>query len=269
MFRVLRFRAFQNEREIDYRIIKNNHSWQNICVISKFFKDKKNIVIILLVILFGIKIPSEGNRFIIWMLTGISFASATDFFINRLFLKKAVFSKSAVISGFIVSGILDYRQTWFVLVIFSLVPIISKHILKFKHKHIFNPANFSLVIATFFKIPLTWNIESNIYLIIIAGIYIVYSLKKIPHIIGFFVFFIGLFVTQKVNPFLSVSWFFVFIMLIEPKTSGFGKWRGFIFGSIAGITAFLIFKFFPHYDFLVIGLFVANLFNPLLEKLKN
>ena len=235
-----------------------------------FLKDKKNPVILLLSILFIIKIPQqEGLRFAFWVFGGVVLTSLFDVLTTAILQKKIIVPKSAVISGFIIYGILDYRQTWFVLVIFSLLPIISKHILKFKHKHIFNPANFSLAIATLFKVPLTWNIESNIYLIIIAGLYIVYSLKKIPHIIGFFVFFISLFSTQKVNPFLSVSWFFVFIMLIEPKTSGFGKWRGFIFGGIAGIAAFLIFKFFPPYDFLVIGLFVANLFNPLLEKLKN
>jgi Na+-transporting NADH:ubiquinone oxidoreductase subunit NqrB len=149
-----------------------------------------------------------------------------------------------------------------------LLAILSKHTIKYKNRHIFNPANFALFVANLFRIPLVWNIESNIYLIIIAGIYIAYSLKKLPHIIGFLVFFSGLFATQGINPLSVVSWFFVFIMLIEPKTSGFGNLRGFVFGSIAGIGAFLIFKFAPHYDFFVGSLFVANLFNPWLERIR-
>ncbi|MDO8734062.1 MAG: hypothetical protein Q7K21_02760 [Elusimicrobiota bacterium] len=233
-----------------------------------FLKDKKNPVILLLSILFIIKIPQEGLRFSFWVFGGVVLTSLFDVLATAILQKRIIVPKSAVISGFIVSGILDYRQTWFVLVIFSLLPVISKHILKFKHKHIFNPANFSLAIATFFKVPLTWNIESNIYLIILTGLYIVYSLKKIPHIIGFFVFFTGLFVTQKVNPFLSVSWFFVFIMLIEPKTSGYGFRRGLIFGGIAGMVSFIVFKFNPAYNPFISSLFVANLFNPILDKMK-
>lgn len=233
-----------------------------------FLKDKKNLVILLLSILFAIKIPREDLRFTFWVFGGILLTSLFDIFAIIVLRKRKIIPKSAVISGFIVSGILDYHQSWLMLVIFSLLPILSKHLLKFKHKHIFNPANFSLAIATLFKISLTWNIESNIYLVIIVGLYIAYSLKKIPHLIGFFVCFIGLFLTQTANPFSLVSWFFVFIMLIEPKTSGLDWWRGLVYGSIGGISSFLIFKFFPGYDFLIGALCIANICNPMLDKIK-
>jgi len=234
-----------------------------------FLSDKRNIVILLLGTLFLIKIPQENSRFIFWVFGGVLLASFYDLFITAMLKKRWIVPKSAVISGFILSGVLDYYQPWFVLVIFSLLPILSKYVLVFKNKHIFNPANFSLAVATLFKIPLTWSIESNACLIIIVGLYIAYSLRKMPHLIGFFVFFIGLFLTQTTNPFSLVSWFFVFIMLIEPKTSGFGWRRGLAFGSVAGISSFLIFKFISGYDFLVCALLVANLFNPVLEKIKN
>jgi hypothetical protein len=72
---------------------------------------------------------------------------------------------------------------------------------------------------------------------------------------------------QGINPLVFISWFFVFIMLIEPKTSASGKLRGGIFGTIAGITAFLVFKFLPQYDLFVSALFVANLSNAVFEKI--
>ncbi len=234
----------------------------------KFLKDKKNLVILLLSILFLIRASGEDIRFFFWILTGIFLCGFSDFLINSLFLKKAILPKSALISGFIVSGILDFRQPWFVLAAFSLLAVLSKHIIKFKGNHVFNPANFALFLAALFKIPLTWKIESNIYLIILFGIYIAYSLKKIPHIFGFIVSFAVLFATQRINPFLLISWFFVFIMLVEPKTSGFGHLKGFLFGSIAGVGSFLIFKFFPGYDFFVCSLAMANFFRPILEKIK-
>lgn len=235
---------------------------------KKLLQDKKNLIILLLSTLFIIKMPQGGIRFILWVLGGIVIAAGCDLLIKRFFLNQKILPKSAVISGFIFSGIVDYHQPWFVLVIFTLSAIISKHIIRFKQKHIFNPANFGLFVASFFRIPLTWSIESNIYIIIPIGIYIAYSIKKLPHVTGFLIFFLGLIALQGINPLSLISWFFVFVMLIEPKTSGFGSLIGFIFGGIAGVVSFLMFKFIPQYDFFVVSLFIANLFNPLLGEIE-
>lgn len=236
-------------------------------MIKRFLVDKKNLVILLLCLLFINNIPQGGMRFIFWVLGGVITAVACDLLINRFFLSQRMVPKSAVISGFIVSGIIDYRQPWFILIIFTLLAIISKHIIRFKQKHIFNPANFGLFAASLFGVPLTWSIESNIYIIIPVGIYIAYSIRKLSHIAGFLIFFFILCLSQSINPILLISWFFIFIMLIEPKTSGFGNLRGILFGSIAGISSFLIFKLLPQYDFFITGLFIANLCNPVLAKI--
>ncbi|NQS90197.1 hypothetical protein HQ584_10455 [Patescibacteria group bacterium] len=235
---------------------------------KRILQDKKNLVILLLSILFVLKIPNEGIRFALWVLGGIFVASCSDIIINRLFYKKGIVPKSAIISGFITAGIINYNEPWFLVIIFPVLAVLSKHIIKYKNRHVFNPANFALFIAVLSRIPLMWNIESNIYLIIAFGLYIAYSIKKIPHIIGFLLFFSVPLVMQQANPLLLASWFFIFIMLIEPKTSGFGRIRGFAFGSIAGITSFLIFKFAPSYDMFVVSLFTANLFKPILERIK-
>lgn len=233
-------------------------------------KDKKNLVIILLSILFLIKIPKASVRFSFWVLGGVSLCFILDFLINNLFLKRNIFpNSSAIISGFIISGILDYGQPWFVLVTFCFLAILSKHIIKFKNKHIFNPANFGLFLVALFRIPLTWNIESNILLIIIFGLYFTYVYRKFFHVLGFLIFFTGLFYIFKINPFSFISWFFIFIMLIEPKTSGYGNLRGFVFGGVAGIIFSLVFKFIPQYDPNVLSLFLVNFLNPILEKIKN
>ena len=234
----------------------------------RYFIDKKNQLILLLCVLFLIKIPQENARFIFWVLGGVLVAAVTDALIKHFFFKQKIFPKSAIISGFIVSGIINYQESWYVLCIFCILAIISKNVIRYKKQHIFNPANFALFIAALFKIPLTWNLESNIYVIIVLGLYIAYFIKKIPHILGFLLFFSVSLVMGQINPLLMVSWFFVFIMLIEPKTSRFGHIRGFIFGSIAGISSYLIFKLLPQYDFFVGGLFIANLCSPVLAKIK-
>jgi len=235
---------------------------------KRFIKNKKNIVILLLSILFALKIPQGGVRFILWSAGGVFTCSILDILLNKFFLKKKIFPQSAVITGFIVSGILDYSLDWYMLLIFSSIAIVSKFIIRIKSKHVFNPANFALFAAALFRQPLTWNIESNIYLIIIAGTYIALSLKKWPHILGFLIIFSGLFHFSGVNPLNMISWFFVFIMLIEPKTSGFGVLKGFLFGSIAGLTSFVMFKFMPQVDIFVTSLIVANIFNMIIAKVK-
>ncbi|MBU4376592.1 MAG: hypothetical protein KKD29_03845 [Candidatus Omnitrophica bacterium] len=226
-------------------------------------------MIFLLCVLFLIKATQSDIRFIFWIFSGVFLAAGCDVLIKHFFFHQRVFPKSAIISGFIVSGIINYTEPWLVLAVFTILAIVSKNLFRFKGKHIFNPANFALFLATLFRIPFTWGIESNIFVIIVAGLYIVYSMKKIPHVLGFLLFFSIPLMAQQINPISLVSFFFIFIMLIEPKTSGFGNMRGFIFGSITGLTSFLMFKYLPSYDIFVTSLFIANAFSPILEKLKS
>ncbi len=229
--------------------------------------DKRNQLILFLGILLAVKMPQAGARFALWVLTGIIVAALSDILIRRIFYKQKITPNSAIITGFITAGIIDYNQPFFILSVFVLLAIISKHIIRYKSRHVFNPANFALFAAAFFRVPLTWAIESNIYFIIAFGLYMAYSIRKLPHVSGFLILFSALFMMQGINPFMLISWFFVFVMLIEPKTSGFGRLNGFIFGSIAGIAAFLVFRFVPRYDLFVLSLFAANAFIPLLEML--
>jgi len=238
------------------------HKWKSL------IKDKKNLVILLLSVLFALKIPRGGAQFVLWIAGGVITCSVLDIVLNKVFRKKKISVQSAVITGFIVSGILDYNLDWYLLLIFSAIAISSKFIIRIKNRHVFNPATFGLFAAALFKQPLTWSIESNIYVIIIAGIYLALSLKKWPHVLGFLLVFSGTFYFSGVNPLNMISWFFLFIMLIEPKTSGFGTMKGFLFGGIAGLTSFIMFKFMPQIDVFVTSLIAANVFNVVFDMKK-
>jgi Na+-transporting NADH:ubiquinone oxidoreductase subunit NqrB len=233
--------------------------WKN------FFRNIRNQVILLLAVLCILKIPHGGIRFVLWIAGGILTCSLLDIFLNKVVRGKRISPQSAIISGFIVSGVLDYSLNWYILVIISAIAIISKFIIHINDKHVFNPANFGLFIAVLFRQPLTWNIESNTYLIIIAGIYLALTLKKWPHVLGFLLVFSSAFYFSGVNPLNMISWFFLFIMLIEPKTSGFGTWRGLSVGCIAGLTSFIMFKFLPQIDIFIASLVAANAFNAMLN----
>lgn len=235
--------------------------------INNFFKDKRNVLILLLMGLVCLALPIQGWEFLGWVLGGVFVSALCEFLIYRFFYKRTIFPKSAIISGFIVSGIINHYAGWPTLLFFCFLAILSKHVIKIGKRHIFNPANFGLFFASLFRVPFTWGIESNILLIIIAGIYLAYSFRKLLHVASFLIFFIALFLFKTANPLMVVSWFFVFVMLIEPKTSGYGNARGFAFGALTAIFSFIVFNLFPRYDFFVSGLFFTNLCMPLFEKL--
>lgn len=235
---------------------------------KKLLADKRNVVIFLLGILYLVMIPQESLRFTFWIIFGVFVCSSLDYLIKLLFFNKKIIPKSAIITGIIIAGVIDYNQSLLLLAIISSLAIISKYTLQFRRTRIFNPANFALFFAILFKVPLSWHIEANILLIIIVGLYLVHKLKKIPHIISFLIVFMGLFLLIGVNPVSFLSWFFVFIMLIEPKSSGYGLIRGISFGAIAAGGAFITFQFFPGVDVFIFGLFIANLFNPALNFIR-
>ena len=235
---------------------------------KSFIRNKKNLMILLFSVLCLLKIPQGGARFTLWIAGGVLTCAVLDFLLNKIFRKKTISLQSAIISGFIVSGVLDYSLDWYLLATFSAVAIVSKFIIRINNKHVFNPANFGLFVAALFRQPLTWNIESNIYIIIIVGTCVVLSLKKWPHALGFLVVFSGAFYFSGINPLYMVSWFFLLVMLIEPKTSGFGIWEGLSFGGIAGLTSFIMFKLIPQIDIFVTSLIVANAFKKIGVKLR-
>ncbi len=237
---------------------------------KKFLSDKRNVVLALFVVLLLLAAARGSPRFVFWTAGGVLLTAGFDALAGIFLRKRRTFPKSALISGFIIAGVLDYRQPVFALAGLALAAILSKHLIRYRKLHVFNPANFALFLAAVLRMPLTWTLEANVYLIAAVGLYLAFTLKKLSHVLGFLVCFsVPLAAAERINPLGLVSWFFVFIMLIEPKTSGFGRRRGFVFGGIAGISAFLIFRFFPGRDFFVTALFIANLFNPLLAKIKD
>ncbi|MCK5493084.1 MAG: hypothetical protein KAJ14_08235, partial [Candidatus Omnitrophica bacterium] len=80
-----------------------------------FIKNKKNLLILFLSILCALKIPQGGGRFFLWIAGGILTCVAMDILLNGVFRKKKISVQSAVITGFIVSGVLDYSLDWYLL----------------------------------------------------------------------------------------------------------------------------------------------------------
>ncbi len=233
-------------------------------MIRKFLQDQRHVVLILFIILCGIQISRDGISLFYWLLLGVTTAGFLDFLLSYVFYRRLKVPKSGMISGFIVAGILSFYEPFYMVIIFSAVAVLSKYCIRYRQHHFLNPAGFALLIATLFHLPLSWMMESNAYLIILVGFYLAYRLKKAFHIVSFLAVFLTLMSLSRMNGFSIISWFFLFIMLIEPKTSGTGILRGIMFGAIAGVATYFSYRFLLlQYDYLMVGLLIANLANPL------
>src|SRR3989344_1420715 len=128
----------------------------------------------------------------------------------------------------------------------AIIASASKYILVFRKKHIFNPVALALVLSVYlFGVQTAWWASSNLavlILIILAGLIIVYKLRKFDPI---FAFFASSFITiALVSPnftegiqsaFLySAIFFFAFVMLTEPQTMPNTRVLRVAYGALVG-----------------------------------
>jgi enediyne biosynthesis protein E5 len=218
----------------------------------------------------------EFKPVLLQILVSIITAVFWDVVIQYFKSRKIIFPDSAVISGLIIALVMAPQQKMVYYVCAASLAIFSKHLLRIDKKHIFNPANLGLLLTSAaFPAMLSWWGLANNWLLAIAGIFIVYKIRRFPVIIGYLVS-LGVFLAiySLLNRggifdyFSTINLFFVFVMLIEPKTSPIGRFRGGLFGALVAVFGFLFFLFFPRYDFALAGLALGNLANTFIWRLK-
>lgn len=228
---------------------------------------------IFLFVLALIGIYKNGTNFIWPILITVLTASILDLIIIYIKEKKFIIPKSATISGLFIGGILAPNQSLIIYFIAPIVAILSKHLIKFNKKHIFNPSAFGLIFSViFFKAILNWWIDSLIWLVLIFGIFLAYKMKRFHLIFSFIITFEILMliytIVNKLNisHLLSLSFFFMLFMLVEPITSPVSKKSRIAFGIFAAVLSFVLFHYWPRYDPYLLSLLIADLFVPLLNK---
>ncbi len=206
---------------------------------------------------------------------GISliFAIAADSFITYLKTKKLIITESSIVSGLIIGYVLSSGQVWWITALASILAISSKHLVRFKSRHVFNPAGFGILMTAFLLGASTeWKGAYLWYVIILFGIYFSFKIRKLEIIAGYFtaslILFGGQALMQRVNildVFGYLNYFFIFIMLIEPMTTPAAHYGKVIFGVGAGALIFILYLIGVKEAELV-ALLCLNLFAPLLNK---
>lgn len=213
------------------------------------------------------------------VLIAVITTTTLDLFIGYFKFKKWEFSQSALISGLFIGGLLTQNLQWHVYAIAGAIAIASKHLIKFQQKHIFNPANFGvLLISIIFGAQHTWWISSPLLPALVFGIFIIWRLRRFDLAVSFLVpYYLISSIIELVkggsfnDVYLTiisggVIYFFSMYMLIEPKTNPSQRKHRIAYGGLVAILSVALHFYIPRHD-LPLALAVGNLFVPLLNRL--
>ncbi len=153
--------------------------------------------------------------------------------------KKFILPTSSWISGLILSLVLAPTAGWGIAVAAPVLASLGKQVIRYRKRHVFNPAGLALVILGFLALGqgtvswwgASWGPIATI-IIALSGLFTLYRVKRIPTWVAFaVVYFVGsgiLLLTRggEVSGLWNLIndgtfWFFSTVMLIEPVTTAY------------------------------------------------
>jgi Na+-translocating ferredoxin:NAD+ oxidoreductase RnfD subunit len=205
----------------------------------------------------------------------VASAVAFDSFVSYFKTKKFTFNESAVISGLIIGFVVSSDEPLWIFLVASLFAIGSKYLLRFGNKHVFNPAAFGIFITSIlFGAATQWRGTYLWYILMPGGLYFIYKIRKFEVLLGYLVASWGLFAIQAVmqkTPLLNIfgylSYFYIFIMVIEPRTTPLKSTGKLIFGVAVASLIFIFTEMGVKFDAELCALLIANISVPLLNKI--
>jgi Na+-translocating ferredoxin:NAD+ oxidoreductase RnfD subunit len=254
--------------------------------VSKWLKTPKGYVTVALIALLAIaslgswSVKGAGNALIAAAVCG-----AVDLLCARIGRKKRHMPDGAVVTGLIIALILSATAAWYVVAATSLLAVVSKYVLVYKKKPMFNPAAVGLLLSVvlmrsgqswwgaFGDLP-AW----TIVFLLIGGYLVSKRVNKFPQVLSFLgVYFLALLAMRLLHagdaadalrpPFINASLFFALFMLTDPPTSPAKYKDQFVFGVIAAIVSAVVYAAFGGLMYLFVGLFAGNLFHILRGRL--
>lgn len=191
--------------------------------------------------------------------------------------KKFQITDSALTSGLIIGYVLSSESPWWMFLAVAAGTVGLKRALRFRGKNIFNPAALGIFLAVLLlKGSTEWKGAYEWYVLIPAGLYIVNKIKKMEIVLGYFAMSLALFIPQALAQGTSLlnipgyfNYFFIFIMLIEPKTTPPTLWPKVVFGAGVALLVFLLTEWGFRYEPELFALLVLNTLVPILSKIPN
>ncbi len=213
--------------------------------------------------------------FLLPIVIAVIFALFFESIVIYLKERKLKLSQSALITGLILGFVLYVRQPWWIFALASLFAVLSKYLIRFKGRHIFNPAAMGIFLSMLLlKADTQWLGTYIWYIIVPVGLYLIYRIRKLEILVGYMVVSFMLFGIQAImqgthlfNILGYFNYFFIFIMLIEPKTTPIKPMGKVLFGAGVAVLIFILTNAGARFDVEIFSLLVLNLFTPALNKI--
>ncbi len=236
---------------------------------------KAQFIIFLALLGVSLSINDRDYAFFFALLLTSSAAILTESGFAYLENHKFSISESAIISGLIIGFVLASGNHWWVNILASVFAISSKRLIRINKKHLFNPAGFGIFLSTILLGANTqWKGTYLWYIFIPAGVYFAFKFRKLELVAGYLATALALFGLQAMlqnsglgNIFGYLSYFYIFVMIIEPKTTPVRSRGKLIFGIALACLIFIFVQVGVKFDAELAALLTLNLFVPLLNKM--
>ncbi len=236
---------------------------------------KTQLIIYLACLALFLVIKDGDSAFPVAALIAVVSALLSEAFFLYLKTKTLQITESAVITGLIVAFVLSGDEAWWKIIFASVSAISSKHLIAFKKKHIFNPAALGIFLTLIlFGAATQWRGTYLWYILVPFGLYFTQKINKIEIIIGYALASLVLFGMQAFSQraplwdiFGYFSYFYIFVMVVEPKTTPVRTAGKYIFGICTAALIFILTEAGVKFDVELFSLLAMNAAVPLLNKL--
>ncbi len=205
-------------------------------------------------------------------------AVAVEALISRAVLRRWRLSDSALITGLIVATVAAPGTSWLAAALLAAAAIVSKFVLRLDRRPLFNPAALALLAGNvFFGVHLGWWADANHFLTIAAGALLlaVYAgrwrmvltfVAVYSALIAFWAAPAGaMSVASQLYLYVSISTFFVFFMMTDPRTSPIMPADLPVYAIIAAVGSAVSAVVHPA-SLLIGGLLLADLATPWINR---
>lgn len=207
---------------------------------------------------------TKNVSFLLQLIVAPIVAIILDIAINYAKTKHMIKPLTAAITGLIIALVLPASLMYVAAA--SAIAIVSKHVIKWKGRNLFNPAALGILAVTLiFAVDTSWWISAS--LLTLLGFLVVFKLGRLRTSLAFLAVYLVLVyaTTQQILPDMTAI-FFATIMLIEPKTSPYTKKGMIVFGIATAVLVVAIQPLQLGKDPFLIGLLTMNLFTGLINK---
>lgn len=240
-----------------------------------FKSIKTQLIVYLACLALFLSIKDRDFMFLFSCLVAVISALSIEALFLYLRTRKFQITESAIISGLIIGFVLSSDEPWWKFVFASALAIISKHLIRIQKKHIFNPAAFGIFLTlVIFNSSTQWKGTYLWYVLVPFGLYFIYKIKKFEVLISYVFVSLALFGTQAVlakvpvfHIFGYLSYFFIFVMMIEPRTTPVKPLGKYLFGSSVAGLIFVLTEIGAGFDVELFSLLAINASVLLLNKL--